>query len=98
MPARVHRSERVVAERPLWRWPRRAFNGPIDLDEPLGGSAVASQRRNGTLAGRRWRRPVRKGLALAGIATLLPWPTGVLLGASVAQAASVTNAAFSGGA
>ena len=59
---------------------------------------MASQRRNGSPAGRRWRRPVRKGLALAGIATLLPWPAGVLLGVSVAEAASVTNASLVGGA
>jgi hypothetical protein len=37
-------------------------------------------------------------LAVAGIATLLPWPAGLALTASVAQAASTTGASFTGGA
>jgi len=41
---------------------------------------------------------VRRGLALAGIAAVLPWPTVAVLGASVAQAASATGASFTGGA
>jgi hypothetical protein len=59
---------------------------------------VASQRKNGSLTSWRWRRPVRRGLALAGIAAVLPWPTVVVLSASVAQAASATGASFTGGA
>jgi hypothetical protein len=59
---------------------------------------VASLRRDGSLASRRWTRPVRKGVALAAIATLLPWPAGIALTASVAQAASATGAYFTGGA
>lgn len=55
---------------------------------------MASQRGNGSSKSGRWRR----ALALAGVVTLLPWPTGVILGASIAQASSATGAAFTGGA
>src|SRR5690349_23795900 len=70
---------------------------PTNLGEPLEEVAVASQRKE-SLNSWRWRRPVRRGLALAGIAALLPWPAGLALTASVAQAASATGASFSGGA
>jgi hypothetical protein len=58
---------------------------------------VASQRKN-SLKSWRWRRPVRRGLALAGIAALLPWPAGLALTASVAQAAKVNGVSLTGGA
>ena len=41
---------------------------------------------------------MRRVLAMAGIATLLPWSAGIALTASVAQAASATGASFTGGA
>ena len=44
------------------------------------------------------RRTVRRALALTGIAALLPWPTGVLLGATIAQAAKVNGVSLTGGA
>jgi hypothetical protein len=40
---------------------------------------------------------VQRGLALAGIAALLPWPTAVVLGTSVAQAAKVNGVSLTGG-
>ena len=59
---------------------------------------MASQRKDVSRTTRRWRRPLKKGLALAGIAALLPWPTGVVLTASVAQAAKVNGVSLTGGA
>jgi hypothetical protein len=63
-------------------------------NDPQGGKSVL---RNGFLSSN-GRRAVRRGLALAGIASLLPWPTGVLLGASIAQAAKVNGVSITGGA
>ena len=48
--------------------------------------------------GRRGKLAARRTLALAGIAALLPWPTGLVLGASVAQAAKVNGVSLTGGA
>src|SRR4051794_8287947 len=59
-------------------------------------ASVASERRAGSPGGRAWRRPVQRGLALAGIALMLPWPAGVALTTSDAQAASATGASFTG--
>ena len=56
---------------------------------------MASQSKD-SLKSWRWRRPVRRGLALAGIAALLPWPTGIALTASVAQAAKVNGVTLTG--
>jgi hypothetical protein len=65
-------------------------------DDSLEDVAVASQGKD-SLNSWRWRRPVRRGLALAGIAALLPWPAGLALTASVAQAAKVNGVSLVGG-